>query len=913
MDLTSVFRGVTTPERVLYDHIEQQGWTTNSVAYQGDAYVAKGSNAHGEKLERTGPDANTALSNLLVAITRKNYMHTPAQAKVSAWASNWTNQVKEIADAYVKLPVYDPKAAGAWKELADDSVRRMAILGQQIEIEVTDDPEPYASQQEMCQDLHQNKHFLVSRANTQHPVWTTDQVVAFRVVHDIMGHCVTGGAFDWVGENAACGAHFPLLSPNAQQALFTECIGQAAYAAFYRSFGPMKVAFMEDFLNPAQEAENPAAHQGIHPSQTLAPTSVPTYMPEDHEAGGVEQKGYVAPHMEGLGLTPVLTSQQVLDPNHAYQTGLEPHPDYHAILHYGDPLQAAAVKDTAAKIDTGWAQRNPEDPGDRAIMKQAIVNAFRTVLLSPRKDLRWNAIHYQDIAHVPADVKDPKVYWDTLEQKRQNWNGNQVRALYDGKVSPQTLEKMVSDARVSHQEWRKFWPNFFNVVYQQIGDYAQALDKAERMAMEWQVQEHERLEMDDREKDPTKQSSADALERKATKAMVKRMKQYIKDFQPSLDFALAGQEQMDVGESEQDPTEQIDRYGAFMGTHLKSIAQVSQYADQILDAAIKDVQEQDGAGHHFRAEVLRLGVPGVGPKVASFAWLLLQPLTSQLGTIDTHMMDVLGRDYEKEMNNRDYFKFERELQAGRDAAGYQHVPLGQFQWGMWDHKRTGPGSHQDHSAMRVLDPVPHDQIDWAAKSQNLKGDSWHDQAPEWWQATSPARQQVAQHFEDNIAGQVPRNAIPWTNVPFEKAAKGKPFSHYWEKEAPHKISNAEKMAEYAAGDGKTSREEAIRFIEKHRKDIEGSADDFMVAFLRKYDRMKELHPHASITSATRPYVLDQETQERISGEPGEALMSHLKRSRGLSTAEAWALEDEAVGKAQDQEDHDPNAAALLQP
>jgi hypothetical protein len=57
-------------------------------------------------------------------------------------------------------------------------------------------------------------------------------------------------------------------------------------------------------------------------------------------------------------------------------------------------------------------------------------------------------------------------------------------------------------------------------------------------------------------------------------------------------------------------------------------------------------------------------------------------MTSQLATIDTHMMDVLGHNYEKEMNNRDYFKFERELAAGRDAAGYGHVPLGAFQWGM---------------------------------------------------------------------------------------------------------------------------------------------------------------------------------------------------------------------------------------
>jgi hypothetical protein len=219
--------------------------------------------------------------------------------------------------------------------------------------------------------------------------------------------------------------------------------------------------------------------------------------------------------------------------------------------------------------------------------------------------------------------------------------------------------------------------------------------------------------------------------------------------------------------------EEANKYGAFMGTHLKAIAQISQHADEILDAALEDVKAHDGTGHHFRAKVLQLGVSGVGPKVCSFAWLLLQPMTSQLGTIDTHMMDVLGHHYEKEMNNRDYFKFERELAAGRDAAGYSHIPLGAFQWGMWDHKRTGPGSHQDHSAMRVLDPVSHTTIDWVGKAQNLKGESWHNQAPDWWQTTKPARDSVAEDWDQNIAPNFPQNAVPFQVTDQSTTAKRK--------------------------------------------------------------------------------------------------------------------------------------------
>lgn len=222
----------------------------------------------------------------------------------------------------------------------------------------------------------------------------------------------------------------------------------------------------------------------------------------------------------------------------------------------------------------------------------------------------------------------------------------------------------------------------------------------------------------------------------------------------------------------------MSRYGAFMGTHLKSIAQISQHVDEILKAALVDVHERDGAGHHFRATVLQLKVSGVGPKVCSFAWLLLQPMTSQLATIDTHMMDVLGYNFEKDMNNRDYFKFERELQAGRDAAGYGHIPLGTFQWGMWDLKRTGAGSHQDHSAMSVLNPKPFDQVDWAEKEQPINAQgaqdwkaNWLTNAPEWWQATAPARQQVADEWDNTVAATNPKAKIPFNQLPMEAMAK----------------------------------------------------------------------------------------------------------------------------------------------
>lgn len=795
MSLLAAFQGLTTPTADIYNQIAQTGWEVTKVKsktidgrYQ---MVAEAKNLHGERLFKTGPDDKTALANLLVAIMRHNYMRTSAQYKVGMWKTMFTDQLQPIAEAYAKAPVYDPKAAAAFKALADDSVRRAAVLGKQLHIEVVDDPEPYANAQEMADDIHKNRHFYVSRANSEHPLWTVDQNVAFRTVHDVLGHAVSGGDFGWQGENLACAAHFPLLSPIAQQALFTECIAQTAYAAYYRSFGPQKVALFPEFTDPTQAQENQPGHMGIHPSQSVAPTSMPQAdpSPDTEQANGALPEGSIAPHMEGLGLTPMMSpgvfsrkyaGEILADPNAGWTSGLDPlqvgvHGVGNAYLDHGDPLEGQNVMDTAAKIDTRWHSLKLGDGSfDRDRAKLAIVNAFRVVLLSPRKDLRWNAIHYQDISHIPANTDDPKVYWDTLERKRQAWNANQIRKLYGGKVSPDTLNEMVEDARVSHQAWRKFWPQFFSIIFQQCKNYDEAKEIAEEWLMNWQKEEQWMVEQEDADRPQHKQRSMDEIERRAADKVVQRMKMYIKDFQPKLDVlsaaTLEGQPAL-FDAPEPVAQEKPDRYGAFMGTHLKAISEISEHADELLDAALQDVHDHDGTGHFFRAKVLSLGISGVGPKVASFAWLLLQPMTSQLATIDTHMMDVLGHNYEKEMNNRDYFKFERELAAGRDAAGYSHIPLGAFQWGMWDHKRTGPGTHQDHSAMRVLDPVPHDAIDWESKVQPIGGghaeafkSDWLSNAPDWWRNTQDARDKVAHDWDTLVAPGVPQTAYPFQKI-----------------------------------------------------------------------------------------------------------------------------------------------------
>jgi hypothetical protein len=493
------------------------------------------------------------------------------------------------------------------------------------------------------------------------------------------------------------------------------------------------------------------------------------------------------------------------------------------------------------------------------------------VLLSPRKDLSANALHYQDISTVPHSTTDPKVYWDTLEHRRRSHNEAQG-------IDPN-----------AHMVYYKFLKPFENVIHQMHPelDYKKSKAKADQTLFNWWTEEQQRIETQDEDKPVDKQRGADEIERRANEALAKRIQTFLKDkSDPKTDvhhhepMSLFGKKsykqhlhdkfdhvgmdnpglkmiaknirerlgpevpndyvdemmslyaylaltsgaqttneevhdawsywmlvyQKDPDHKSLIPFDELDeakqnmdteyrdairnaakdektsswrhmaaqqynlltgdeanKYPAWMGTHLKAIAQISQHVDNILQAALTDVKDHDGEGHHFRAQVLQLKVSGVGPKVCSFAWLLLQPMTSQLATVDTHIMDVLGHDYEKEMNSRSYFKFERELAAGRDTAGYSHMPLGAYQWAMWDAKRTGPGTHQDHSAMKVLDPLPHKHIDWAKKqpaTQEYKAD-WEKNAPDWWQNTKPAREQVADDWDKNVAPNFAQGEVPY--------------------------------------------------------------------------------------------------------------------------------------------------------
>lgn len=151
--------------------------------------------------------------------------------------------LRAIALAYSDAPLISLDAIPAWRQLATESVRLAKRLRNCLSVRLTEDSEPYPDAVAMLTDIARGR-FVVSTANSTHPVWSVDENIAFRIVHDVLGHGSTGSGFTWEGEQIAYRKHALHVSPTAGRALYIEAIGQVAYALHTGEFGPQKVAFL---------------------------------------------------------------------------------------------------------------------------------------------------------------------------------------------------------------------------------------------------------------------------------------------------------------------------------------------------------------------------------------------------------------------------------------------------------------------------------------------------------------------------------------------------------------------------------------------------------------------------------------------------------------------------------------------
>lgn len=419
-----------------------------------------------------------------------------------------------------------------------------------------------------------------------------------------------------------------------------------------------------------------------------------------------------------------------------WQSNIEP--PYPNPFLVDDPLNYQRLAQLHRDLDTGWYKWINEEDGkpDSHRQKQAIANALRIAALSSDdRRLKDLAMHYQHIMHIPYNISDPKVYHDALEQNRINHNRQ------TGHPNPERAHK-------PHFQAIQDFYRYYQTMHPHLSP-SEVKERADRQINKLQYEIEQKLKREN----PGKPYQED----KVIKALEKRLKQFIKGRKTSA-YPIQ-------------PLE--DPYPGYSQSSLVGLSNGSRYIDPIYQYATEDA-ENGGEGYHFRDGVLGEQIPGLGPKEASLAWYLLAPNSSQLAIVDDPTLEALG--YNPDLYNiRDYGLLERMLQGGRDASGYEFLPLSQFQKGLLD-AYHGPS---DLSSIRVWNPTPYHQVEYPYQT------GYH-QWPEWFSQTQPYRDQILEDWNQNIAPYYPAHQTPIFSHKISSVKSGENKIYF---EVPEEIRN----------------------------------------------------------------------------------------------------------------------------
>lgn len=130
-----------------------------------------------------------------------------------------------------------------WADFARWNVATANALRTILDV-LVDHDDPYLNADAQSADIRRGT-FWVSCANSEHPVWSPDENVAFRIVHDILGHHASGNGFDRVGECETFVHSLAIVPPAFHPCLFVESIAQLAVLVYSGEFPAQKVYVSE--------------------------------------------------------------------------------------------------------------------------------------------------------------------------------------------------------------------------------------------------------------------------------------------------------------------------------------------------------------------------------------------------------------------------------------------------------------------------------------------------------------------------------------------------------------------------------------------------------------------------------------------------------------------------------------------
>jgi hypothetical protein len=190
-----------------------------------------------------------------------------------ALAGNYKGGVYQrlVAASYKLAPVSDPAARPAFEELARKMARQNDFLRHDYRF-IPSSGDHYASLKQLRRSIDAQRATGKRRADMYvyaeppgpegdaaqqgHPVFSNDQNVMIRGVHDAIAHLGGNHPFSARGEYGAYNRHLKTLC-NVQDAkagkclaaaaLFTEIVGQTSYFYVYNAYAPQKAVILSDF------------------------------------------------------------------------------------------------------------------------------------------------------------------------------------------------------------------------------------------------------------------------------------------------------------------------------------------------------------------------------------------------------------------------------------------------------------------------------------------------------------------------------------------------------------------------------------------------------------------------------------------------------------------------------------------
>lgn len=182
---------------------------------------------------------------------------------------DYSTYLELVANAYEQAPDFEQDAVKHWNALRSSNYRffkillskidvvfvtenksstgNIKIMGQTFPIEYLEGGQPYATQSEMKNEVVTIRKIRINIDYSEHPVFSVADNIVMRTVHDYIVHILGNHDFGGKGEIASFNRHAKLASKAAIPALFTEVVGQAAFAVVKGGFPVQKITLLKGF------------------------------------------------------------------------------------------------------------------------------------------------------------------------------------------------------------------------------------------------------------------------------------------------------------------------------------------------------------------------------------------------------------------------------------------------------------------------------------------------------------------------------------------------------------------------------------------------------------------------------------------------------------------------------------------